>query len=142
MTGTILEIRNLRKTYGSFVAVDGISFSVKAGECLGLLGPNGAGKTTTLSMLAGLLTPTSREVLIEGRAFASDTDPLKRKLGLVPQELALYDELSANDNLNFFGALQDLDTPTRRQRIAEALQIVGLSDRANDKAKTFSGGMK
>lgn len=142
MSDALLEVRQLRKTYGSFVAVDGVSFSVRRGECLGLLGPNGAGKTTTLSMLAGLLTPNGGQVLIEGRPLAGDTDPLKKKLGLVPQELALYDELSARDNLNFFGALQDLDAPTRRQRIAEALTIVGLSDRAGDKAKTFSGGMK
>ncbi len=142
MNEIILEVRDLRKTYGSFTAVDGISFSVRRGECLGLLGPNGAGKTTTLSMLAGLLTPTGGQVLIEGRPLAGDTDPLKKKLGLVPQELALYDELTANDNLNFFGALQDLDGPTRHERIAEALEIVGLSDRAKDKAKTFSGGMK
>jgi ABC-2 type transport system ATP-binding protein len=142
MNESLLEVRELRKTYGAFTAVDGISFSVRRGECLGLLGPNGAGKTTTLSMLAGLLTPNGGQVLIEGRALAGDTDPIKRKLGLVPQELALYDELTARDNLNFFGALQNLDAPTRRVRIAEALEIVGLSDRAGDKTKTFSGGMK
>jgi ABC-2 type transport system ATP-binding protein len=142
MNAPLLEIRQLRKTYGSLVAVEGVSFTVQRGECLGLLGPNGAGKTTTLSMLAGLLTPDSGQVLIEGRALAGDTDPLKQKLGLVPQELALYEDLSARDNLNFFGALYNLDAPTLRERIAEALTIVGLSDRIDDHAKTFSGGMK
>jgi len=142
MNEAMLEVRELRKTYGSLVAVEGISFSVQRGECLGLLGPNGAGKTTTLSMLSGLLTPDSGQVLIEGRALAGDTDPLKNKLGLVPQDLALYDELSARDNLKFFGALYDLSATTLGPRIAEALAIVGLSDRASDHVKTFSGGMK
>ncbi len=142
MSESLLEIRQLRKTYGSLVAVDGVSFAVQRGECLGLLGPNGAGKTTLLSMLAGLLTPDSGQVLIEGRALAGDTDPLKMKLGLVPQDLALYEDLSARDNLNFFGALYNLDRPTLRERIADALGIVGLADRAEDKVKTFSGGMK
>ena len=138
----MLEVRQLRKTYGTLVAVQDVSFGVKRGECLGLLGPNGAGKTTTLSMLSGLLTPDSGQVLIEGRALAGDTDPLKSKLGLVPQDLALYEDLSAQDNLVFFGALYDLDGATLKTRIAEALAIVGLSDRAADKVKTFSGGMK
>jgi len=138
----ILEIRQLRKSFGALVAVDGVSFTVRQGECVGLLGPNGAGKTTTLSMLSGLLTPTSGEVLIEGRALAGDVDPLKRKLGLVPQELALYDELSARDNLLFFGALYSLDRATLEKSMGEALEIVGLADRAQEKVKNYSGGMK
>ena len=142
MNTAVLEIRQLRKTYGSLVAVEGVSFTVQRGECLGLLGPNGAGKTTTLFMLAGLVTPDSGQVLIEGRTIASDTDPLKSQIGLVPQELALYDDLSASDNLSFFGALYDLEARTLRERKREALEIVGLSDRAGDKVKTFSGGMK
>ena len=142
MSAPLLEIRHLRKTYGSLVAVDGASFTVPRGECLGLLGPNGAGKTTTLSMLAGLLTPDSGQVLIDGRALAGDTDPLKRQLGLVPQELALYEDLTAAENLAFFGALYSLEKATLHQRMADALAIVGLSDRARDKAGTFSGGMK
>ena len=142
MSAPLLEIRHLRKTYGSLVAVDGVSFTVPRGECLGLLGPNGAGKTTTLSMLAGLLTPDSGQVLIDGRALAGDTDPLKRQLGLVPQELALYEDLTAAENLAFFGALYSLEKATLHQRMADALAIVGLSDRARDKAGTFSGGMK
>jgi len=142
MNETLLEVRQLRKAYGPLVAVQDVSFSVGRGECLGLLGPTGAGKTTTLSMLSGLLTPDSGQVLIQGRALAGDTDPLKDKLGLVPQDIALYEDLSAQDNLNFFGALYNLDGATLRPRIAEALEIVGLSDRVADKVKTFSGGMK
>ncbi len=142
MSSPLLEIRQLRKTYGSLAAVDGVSFTVQRGECLGLLGPNGAGKTTTLSMLAGLLTPDSGQVLIDGRALAGDTDPLKRQLGLVPQELALYEDLTAAENLAFFGALYSLEKATLHQRMADALAIVGLADRARDKARTFSGGMK
>lgn len=139
---SLLEIRAIRKTYGSLVAVEGVSFAIERGECLGLLGPNGAGKTTALSIMAGVLKPDSGQVLVEGRALAGDTDRLKNQLGLVPQELALYDELSAHANLAFFGALYDLDPAILRKRIAEALEIVGLSERATDKAGVFSGGMK
>src|SRR5437762_3706351 len=104
----MLQAQGLRKTYGNLVAVDGISFEVSKGETIGLLGPNGAGKTTTVSMIAGLLPPDSGEVLIEGSPLRGDTDPIKRKIGLVPQDMALYDELSANDNLSFFAALYQL----------------------------------
>jgi len=142
MKEPILEVRQLRKTFGSLVAVDGISFTVRAGESVGLLGPNGAGKTTTLSMLVGLVTPAGGQVFIAGRALAGDTDPLKNKIGLVPQELALFDDLTALDNLKFFGALYNLDPAALVKPIAEALEIVALADRAGDKVKTFSGGMK
>src|SRR5690348_2924294 len=98
----MLEAKALRKSYGKLTAVNGVSLKASAGETVGLLGPNGAGKTTTVSMIAGLLRPDSGEVLIEGSPLRGDTDPIKRKIGLVPQEIALYDELSANDNLNFF----------------------------------------
>jgi ABC-2 type transport system ATP-binding protein len=138
----LLEIRQLRKSFGSLVAVADVSLSVQAGECLGLLGPNGAGKTTTLSMLAGLVTPDSGQVLIEGQPLTSDTDPRKQRLGLVPQDLALYDELSARDNLIFFGSLYHLDHAALERVMKEALEIVGLADRAKDKVKTYSGGMK
>ena len=104
----MLEIRSLRKTFGSLVAVNDVSFAVEPGQILGLLGPNGAGKTTTVSMIAGLLTPDGGEVLIDGRPLAGDTDRKKRRIGLVPQDLALYDELTARDNLRFFGALYGL----------------------------------
>jgi len=138
----MLEIRNLRKSFGSLVAVDDVSFSLRQGEILGLLGPNGAGKTTTVSMAAGLLTPDRGDVLVAGHRLAGDTDPAKRRIGLVPQDLALYDELSARDNLRFFGALYSLRGRALEDAIARALSLVGLEERARDVVKTFSGGMK
>jgi ABC-2 type transport system ATP-binding protein len=138
----VLEVKALRKSYGNLVAVDGVSLRAGAGETVGLLGPNGAGKTTTVSIIAGLLRPDSGEVLIEGRPLRGDTDPAKRKIGLVPQDLALFDELSARDNLAFFGALYDLDGAKVKHAMAEALDLVGLADRAKDKVREFSGGMK
>ncbi|MES2177041.1 MAG: ABC transporter ATP-binding protein [Gemmatimonadota bacterium] len=138
----MLEIRNLRKTFGTLVAVDDVSFTVRRGELVGLLGPNGAGKTTTVSMIAGLLTPSRGDVLIDGRPLAGDTDPAKRRIGLVPQDLALYDELSARENLRFFGSLYDLQGTALDDAMHAALTLVGLADRVGDKVKNFSGGMK
>jgi ABC-2 type transport system ATP-binding protein len=138
----MLIINSLRKTFGSLVAVDDVSFSIERGQLVGLLGPNGAGKTTTVSMIAGLVTPDRGEVLIAGRRLAGDTDPAKRRIGLVPQDVALYDDLSARDNLRFFGALYDFRGRALEERMANALALVGLADRARDKVKTFSGGMK
>jgi len=138
----MLEVRHLRKAFGSLVAVDDVSFALERGRLLGLLGPNGAGKTTTVSMMAGLLTPDRGDVLVAGQPLAGDTNPLKRSIGLVPQDLALYDELSARDNLRFFGALYDLSGAVLDTRIASALELVELADRARDRVKTFSGGMK
>jgi linearmycin/streptolysin S transport system ATP-binding protein len=138
----MLEVKSLRKVFGATVAVDGVSLHAGRGETVGLLGPNGAGKTTTVSMIAGLLRPDSGEVLIEGRPLRGDTDPIKRRIGLVPQDLALYDELPALDNLTFFAALYNLSGAPARKAIAGALDLVGLTDRARDKVRTFSGGMK
>src|SRR6204780_5664403 len=129
----MLEVNGLTKNYGKLVAVDGVSFRADSGATIGLLGPNGAGKTTTVSIIAGLTRPDSGEVLIYGKALQGDTDPAKRKIGLVPQDLALYDELPAGDNLRFFAALYDLDGAKAARAIAEALDLVGLSDRAKDK---------
>ena len=106
----MLEVKNLKKSYGKVVAVDGVNLLAGAGETVGLLGPNGAGKTTTVSIIAGLLRPDSGEVLVEGKPLRGDTDPIKRKIGLVPQDMALYDELSALNNLSFFAALYELDS--------------------------------
>ncbi len=138
----MLDIKNLRKSFGSLVAVDDVSFSLAKGQLVGLLGPNGAGKTTTVSMIAGLVTPDRGEVLIAGHRLDGDTDPAKRRIGLVPQDLALYDELSARDNLRFFGALYSLTGRALDEAIAKALELVELADRARDRVKTFSGGMK
>ena len=138
----MLEVKGVTKNYGKLTAVTGVSFRADDGETIGLLGPNGAGKTTTVSVIAGLLSPDSGEVLIEGQQVKSDTDPVKLKIGLVPQDMALYDKLSARDNLNFFAALYSLVGEKARQAITEALSLVGLSDRASDKVGTFSGAMK
>src|SRR5256886_2060184 len=138
----MLNIKALRKSFGTLVAVDDVSFSVERGHLVGLLGPNGAGKTTTVSMIAGLVTPERGEVLIAGHRLSGDTDPAKRRIGLVPQDLALYDELSARDNLRFFGALYSLTGRALDDAIAAAVDLVGLGDRVRDRVKTFSGGMK
>jgi len=138
----MLHVSHLRKTFGPVVAVEDVSFDLERGQLVGLLGPNGAGKTTTVSMIAGLVTPERGEVLIDGRRIASDTDPVKRTIGLVPQDLALYEELSARENLRFFGALYGLKGRALDDALTSALEFVGLSDRAGHRVKTFSGGMK
>src|SRR5689334_18151841 len=117
----MLEVRQLRKSFGAQVAVDGVSFDVAPGQTVGLLGPNGAGKTTTVSLIAGLLRPDGGEVLVGGARLNGDTDPAKRRIGLVPQDLALYDELGAVQNLRFFGALYSLRGDALAARIAAVL---------------------
>ena len=138
----MLEIRRLRKAYKDLVAVNDISFSVHAGELVGLLGPNGAGKTTTVSMICGLVTPDQGQVLVNGEGLTGDIDPKKRRIGLVPQDLALYDELSAKANLQFFGSLFDMSGAALERAIGATLELVGLADRARDLVRTYSGGMK
>jgi ABC-2 type transport system ATP-binding protein len=138
----MLEVYGLKKNYGSLVAVDGVSFRGAAGQTIGLLGPNGAGKTTTVSIIAGLLRPDSGTVQIDGRPLAGDTDPIKRRIGFVPQDLALFDELTAEANLQLFAALYDLEGAAAKRVIGETLELVGLADRAQDRVKNYSGGMK
>jgi ABC-2 type transport system ATP-binding protein len=138
----LLEVDAVRKSYGPLLAVDGVSFAVEGGTTLGLLGPNGAGKTTTVSMIAGLLAPDAGQVRLKGRTIASETDPLKLSLGLVPQELALWEQLSARENLGIFGALQGLAGQRLHDAVATWLGFVGLEERADDRVETFSGGMK
>ena len=138
----MLEIRALRKSYGAAIAVDGVSFRVERGQIVGLLGPNGAGKTTIVSMIAGLVVPDGGEVLIAGRRLAGDADPTKRRLGLVPQDLALYDELTAGENLRLFGALYGLRGRSLDEAIHRVLGMVELGDRVRDRVRAFSGGMK
>src|SRR5207344_618379 len=123
----MLNIQHLRKSFGPLVAVDDVSFAVERGTLVGLLGPNGAGKTTTVSMIAGLVTPDGGQVLVGGQALSGDTHPAKRRIGLVPQDLALYDELPARANLQFFGALYGLAGPTLDERIRTVLTLVGLA---------------
>lgn len=138
----MLEVTGLHKRYGDLVAVHEVSFTARPGEMVGLLGPNGAGKTTTVSMIAGLLAPDRGEVRIAGSTIRGETDAVKRKMGLVPQELALHDEISARENLTLFGALYGMRGAALESAMAEALEITGLADRAKDRVGTFSGGMK
>jgi ABC-2 type transport system ATP-binding protein len=138
----MLQVSALRKAFGPLVAVDEVSFSVAPGQLVGLLGPNGAGKTTTVAMIAGLLSPDRGEVVVNGERLSGDRHPAKRRIGLVPQDLALYDELSAESNLRFFGALFGLTGAHLSQAIDRVLTLVGLSDRRRHRVKTFSGGMK
>jgi ABC-2 type transport system ATP-binding protein len=138
----MMRVIGLKKAYGKLQAVDGVSFEVDKGETLGLLGPNGAGKTTTVSMIAGLIAPDSGQVLIDGAPVVGDTNPVKRRIGLVPQDLALYDELPAQANLELFAALYGIGGAQAARVVDEALSLVGLRDRARDRAGTFSGGMK
>ncbi|HWO26115.1 MAG TPA: ABC transporter ATP-binding protein [Kofleriaceae bacterium] len=137
-----LSLRGLGKDYGARRAVGAIDLDAVRGECLGLLGPNGAGKTTTISMACGVVTPTRGAVAICGIDLAREPFAAKRKLGFVPQELAIYDELSALQNLRYFGALYGLSGAALAARIDWALGVVGLRDRAGDLAKRYSGGMK
>ena len=139
----MLETRNLTRRYGTRIAVDAVSFQVGQGECVGLLGPNGAGKTSTLAMLSGIARPDAGEIRIAGQgADASRSQLLKRSVGLVPQDLALFDELPARFNLELFGGLQGLSGALLEDRVRSSLSLVGLADRAGDLVKTFSGGMK
>jgi ABC-2 type transport system ATP-binding protein len=138
----MLEVSHLRKAYGQLVAVHDVSFVLAPGELIGLLGPNGAGKTTTVSMIAGLVTPDAGEVRIRGERLQGDRNPNKRRIGLVPQDLALYEELTARDNLQFFCALFGMSGIPADAAISGALTLVGLADRARDRVGTFSGGMK
>jgi ABC-2 type transport system ATP-binding protein len=138
----MIQIEQLKKSYGSLVAVDGISFEVRVGEIFGLLGPNGAGKTTTINMICGVLRPDNGRVLIDDKDIWLEPKAVKRNLGVVPQEIAVYEDLTARDNLNFWASLHRLSGRERRERVNGALTRVGLSDRAGDKVKSFSGGMK
>src|SRR5271168_907925 len=132
----------LQKKFGSITAVAEVSFAAAPGEVLGLLGPNGAGKSTTISLLAGLMRPDSGSIHIDGIPLGTGADPAKRRLGLVTQEIALIDELSARMNLEFFGGLYGLAGRSLAARIAAALELTSLSDRARDRPKEFSGGMR
>jgi ABC-2 type transport system ATP-binding protein len=138
----MLRVENLTKRYGQRVAVNAISFSIDQGETVGLLGPNGAGKTTAISMISGISKPDGGEVTLGGVSVTQDANALKRRVGLVPQDLALYDELSAWANLQLFGGLYGLTTTQLQPRAEAALSLVGLADRSKDRVKTFSGGMK
>ncbi|MCW5697729.1 MAG: ABC transporter ATP-binding protein [Bauldia sp.] len=143
MDGTVvLEASGLAKRFGHVQAVNGVSFTIAPGETYGLLGPNGSGKTTTISMICGLLKPDEGTVTVGGQAMTTATLEPKRMIGLVPQDLAIYPDLTARENLRFFGRLYGLGGTELESRITEVLRVIGLADRANDRSGTYSGGMK
>jgi ABC-2 type transport system ATP-binding protein len=137
-----VEVNGLVKRYGELVAVGGIDFVARAGTCLGLLGPNGAGKTTTIGCISGLLKPTSGRITVTGHDVVAHAQEARRRLGIVPQELALYSDLSAEGNLEFWGSAYGLRGAELRRRVADVLELIGLADRGRDHTSTFSGGMK
>lgn len=138
----VLVVDSVVHRFGDLTAVDDVSFTIAPGETYGLLGPNGAGKTTTISMVAGLLHADEGAVTVAGETMGPRAVAPKRHLGLVPQDLAVYPELSARENLAFFGRLQGMRGPALQDRVAEVLELLGLSDRAKGPVKEFSGGMK
>ncbi|MCB9110783.1 MAG: ATP-binding cassette domain-containing protein [Anaerolineales bacterium] len=138
----MLEVQDLVKKYGDFTAVKGISFTIKEGEIFSLLGPNGAGKTTTISMLSTLYAPTSGDATIAGHSVTKNPMDVRNAIGVVPQELALYEELSARENLIFWGQMYGLSGSALKERVEEVLGQIGLLDKAKDRVKTYSGGMK
>ena len=138
----MIEVERLRKEYGDLAAVDDVSFSAEAGTIFGLLGPNGAGKSTTIGCCSGLLAPTAGRIRVMGHDILTDGLAARAQLGVVPQELALYDDLSATENLLYWGSAYGLRGAEIRRRIDQALEITGLLDRAKEPVKVFSGGMK
>jgi ABC-2 type transport system ATP-binding protein len=137
-----IEVQKLRKYLGDIHAVDDVSFNVQVGEIFSLLGPNGAGKTTIISMLSCLLHPEAGDALVMGHSIRRDPMAVKSVLGVVPQEVALYDDLTARENLNFWGKMYGLRGAALKQRVDEVLEIIGLSDRQKGRLGKFSGGMK
>ena len=140
--GRVLECHGLRRSFGKLVAVDGVGFHIDPGETYGLLGPNGAGKTTAISMIAGLLERDAGEVTVAGEPMTTHSVRAKSVLGYVPQDLAIYPDLSGRENLMFFARLYGMPTAQAKSRSDEVLALTGLADRADDQTKQYSGGMK
>lgn len=138
----MIKVHELRKHYGDHIAVDNVSFTAEANAIFGLLGPNGAGKTTTIGCISGLLKPTSGRISVLGHDVVTDGPASRRKLGVVPQELALYEDLPARENLSYWGSAYGLKGDHLKARINAVLELSGLLDRANEPVKKFSGGMK
>jgi len=139
---SMLTVRDLKKSFGAFDAVKGVSFSVEKGEAFGLLGPNGAGKSTIINMVTGLYPPTSGKIQLKDINVLKNTKQAQAAIGVVPQEIALYQEMSAKENLNFWGRMYGLSGKALELKVDEVLDIIGLADRAKGKVNTFSGGMK
>ncbi len=142
LAGPVLECRGLRKTFGDLVAVDDVSFCISPGETYGLLGPNGAGKTTAISMVTGLLERDAGQVLVDGRTMTTTSVGVKALCGYVPQEVAIYPDLTARENVRFFASLYGLRGPGAHQRVEEILDTIGLRERGGDQVKKYSGGMQ
>jgi ABC-2 type transport system ATP-binding protein len=140
--GKAIQVQDLHKNFGDVYAVQGISFDVQAGEIFSLLGPNGAGKTTTISMISCLLEPTRGDVLVMGHSIKNNQMAVKAAIGVVPQEIALYEDLSARENLTFWGKMYGLRGGALKQRVDEVLGVIGLTDRQKGRVSKFSGGMK
>ncbi|HEX6230639.1 MAG TPA: ABC transporter ATP-binding protein [Actinomycetota bacterium] len=140
--GPVLECRGLRKSFGDRVAVDDVGFTIAPGETYGLLGPNGAGKTTSISMVCGLLERDAGEVFVQGRPVETTSTEGRAVIGYVPQELAIYPDLTGRENLAFFGRLYGLSGDELRSRVDEVLEVVDLAERADDRTGEYSGGMK
>ncbi len=138
----MLTIRSLTKRYGGLLALDDVSLELAAGEFFGLLGPNGAGKSTLMSLVAGIRPPDSGEIFLAGERFQPARVEQRKQLGFVPQTLALYDELSGEENLRLFGRLYGLRGNLLRERVAEGLDAAQLQDRRGDQVNTYSGGMR
>jgi ABC-2 type transport system ATP-binding protein len=137
-----IQVMDLVKHFGKHEAVKGVSFTIGKGEIFGLLGPNGAGKSTTINMMCGYLVPTSGDTFIDGLSIKKEPIKVKRVLGVVPQEIALYKDLSSLENLEFFGQIYNMPARERKARAAEVLHFVGLYDRRKEPIKNFSGGMQ
>ncbi len=138
----MLQVECLTKRYGPRLAVDSVTFKIEQGQTVGLLGPNGAGKTSLIAMISGISRPDGGTVHLDGAGLAQSAGELKRRVGLVPQDLALYEELSALSNLELFGGLYGLEGQKLQDRVKDVLSVVGLADRSKDRVKSFSGGMK
>ena len=141
-TSVALEVLDLHRSFGGTKAVQGVSFEVEQGEIFSLLGPNGAGKTTTISMLSCLLRPEAGDARVMGHSIRTDQNGVKSVLGVVPQEIALYEDLTARENMTFWGKMYGLRGPALRSRVDEVLEVIGLSDRARERVGKYSGGMK
>lgn len=142
MKNAVLEIRNLFKSYGNKPVVNSENFTVYAGDILGFIGPNGAGKSTSINMITTLVTPDSGSILFHGKDIVKESGSFKRSLGVVPQDLAIYEDLSAYENVRFFCSLYGFKGIELKERVAQALEFVGLWERSKDKPEKFSGGMK
>jgi ABC-2 type transport system ATP-binding protein len=142
MNQTAIQVQNLQKHFADFIAVKGVNFEVEQGEIFSLLGPNGAGKSTTISMLSCLLQPTAGDACVMGHSIVKEPQAVKSVIGVVPQDIALYGDLSARENLTFWGRMYGLSGRELAQRVDEVLEIIGLVERQKDRVDKFSGGMK